>query len=119
MADFEQYKQSLLKFRERLIHSVGALEEAIREDVSTPGDISSVPTHPADNDAEGVENHIALAENEQGLLEQVEEALSRLEQGTYGHCQSCGCEIPEARLEALPYTAQCVNCAAATQAASG
>ena len=96
MADFEQQKRTLLQLRERLIHAVGSLEEAIRQDVATPGDITRVPTHPADNDAEGIDNNIALAETEQGLLEQVEDALSRIEQGTYGRCQACDREIPAA-----------------------
>jgi RNA polymerase-binding transcription factor DksA len=107
----------LLQQRERLIQTVGHLEDAIREDVNTVGDLSKVPTHPADNDAEGIDQNIALAATEEGLLEQVEAALGRIENGTYGHCETCGRAIPEARLEILPYTAYCVQCAAVHQAA--
>jgi DnaK suppressor protein len=118
MSDFEQHKRVLLQVRERLIRTVGRLEEAIREDVSAIGDISRLPTHLADNDADGIDQNIALAATEEGLLEQVEAALTRIEQGDYGRCQSCEGPIPAARLEALPYTAFCVSCAAASEAES-
>jgi DnaK suppressor protein len=43
-------------------------------------------------------------------LSSIERALHRLEKGTYGVCQSCGEEIDSARLEALPYAEQCIDC---------
>lgn len=46
------------------------------------------------------------------LLAQVEYALSKLDDGTYGRCDSCGQPIAPARLEALPYANLCVNCKA-------
>lgn len=42
-------------------------------------------------------------------------ALDRLEEGTYGECASCGKAIAPARLEAIPYTALCVDCASAQE----
>jgi RNA polymerase-binding transcription factor DksA len=45
-------------------------------------------------------------------LEQVERALAKLDQGTYGTCDSCGGPIPVKRLEALPESTLCVRCAA-------
>jgi RNA polymerase-binding transcription factor DksA len=62
----------------------------LREDVVKPGDISSVPTHPADQDVEGLDSEIAISQNEEMLLEQVEAALERIEAGAYGVCQQCG-----------------------------
>jgi DnaK suppressor protein len=43
-------------------------------------------------------------------LAQVERALFRLKQGTYGQCESCGKRIPVARLNALPYSTFCIEC---------
>lgn len=111
MGDFERQKQALLKMRERLIRTVGSLEESIREDVTAPGDISTLPTHLADHDAEGIDRDIVLAETQEGLLEQVEAALERMEHGTYGRCQGCGKPIAPDRLAALPYTSYCIECA--------
>jgi RNA polymerase-binding protein DksA len=110
-ADVERYKARLVEMRARLMHEVSDIENAIIEDVTAPGDLSTLPTHLADFDAEGLDRNLALAENEAGILREVEAALERIEQGTYGKCQQCGEEIAAARLDALPYTPFCVRCA--------
>jgi DnaK suppressor protein len=51
-----------------------------------------------------------LAELDSRELSQIERALVRLKQGTYGVCESCGHKIPVGRLNALPYTTLCINC---------
>ncbi len=52
-------------------------------------------------------------------LRQIEEALARFEEGTYGTCERCGKEIDIARLEAIPYTAFCLRCAEARDYRAG
>ena len=44
-------------------------------------------------------------------IAQIETALSRIEDGTYGECATCGAEIAPARIEAVPHAAQCIKCA--------
>jgi RNA polymerase-binding transcription factor len=105
------YKARLLALRKRLLREVDTTEEALREDVVKAGDLSSVPTHPADQDSEGLDAQLAIAQNEEQMLEEVEAALERIEAGTYGTCQKCGREIGKQRLEAIPYTSLCVECA--------
>jgi len=56
------------------------------------------------------ERDLALLGNLRRTLEQVDAALRRLEAGTYGLCEVCGEPIDRARLETLPYAAQCLNC---------
>ena len=56
------------------------------------------------------EHEISLANNSRGLLTQVERALSRIEDGSYGHCESCGKAIPKPRLQAFPRATLCVSC---------
>jgi DnaK suppressor protein len=51
-----------------------------------------------------------LAELDARELHQIERALQRLKQGTYGVCEGCGCKIPVGRLNALPYTTLCIAC---------
>jgi DnaK suppressor protein len=51
-----------------------------------------------------------LAELDARELHQIERALQRLKQGTYGICEGCGCKIPVGRLNALPYTTLCIAC---------
>jgi DnaK suppressor protein len=48
--------------------------------------------------------------NQQALLTEVEDALKRIEDGTYGKCVNCGRPIPEKRLEAIPWAARDVKC---------
>jgi DnaK suppressor protein len=105
---FELY---LLRLRNRLLREVDSAEEALREDVVKPGDITSVPTHPADQDVEGLDSEIAIAQNQELLLEQVDAALARIRAGTYGICQQCECAIDVVRLQAVPYAARCIDCA--------
>ena len=44
------------------------------------------------------------------MLESIEEALARIENGTYGTCERCGKQIAEERLEAIPYATRCIDC---------
>lgn len=61
-------------------------------------------------DSSGEEIASQLAELEAKELAQVERALRRLKQGTYGQCESCATKIPIARLNALPYSTLCIKC---------
>jgi DnaK suppressor protein len=107
----DRFNLQLLELRTRLVREVGMAEEALREDVVKPGDITSVPTHPADQDVEGLDAEIGIAENEELLLEQVNAALERFRAGTYSVCQQCGRTIDEERLHAIPYSSCCIDCA--------
>jgi DnaK suppressor protein len=60
-----------------------------------------------------------LAELEARELSQIERALSRMRQGSYGICEGCQCKIPVARLNALPYTTLCVVCQREVEAYGG
>jgi RNA polymerase-binding protein DksA len=101
----------LFKMRARLMREVGMIEEELREDVLAPGDPSPISSHPADEDIEGFDEQVALAQNEEQLLEEVEAALERIEAGSYGTCEVCGREISKQRLHALPHAARCIDCA--------
>ena len=56
------------------------------------------------------ERDLSLSNNVKDLLEKVEAALHKIEQGTYGICDACKRPIPEERLKALPYATLCVEC---------
>ena len=59
-----------------------------------------------------LEKELTLDENTKYLLNQVEHALVLIKKKKYGICENCGDAIPVARLEALPYSANCRDCAA-------
>jgi RNA polymerase-binding transcription factor DksA len=77
------------------------------------GGLSNVPVHLADLGTHAAEEDVnfSLAENEAGIIEQIDLALARIGQGTFGRCEGCGKDIPKERLEAVPYTRYCVGCA--------
>ena len=52
-----------------------------------------------------------LVGNGKNALDEIEAAIGRIEDGSYGRCETCGVQIAKARLEALPYAAQCIRCA--------
>ena len=54
---------------------------------------------------------VATLERERQTLREIESALGRMKSGHYGTCESCGTQIPEARLRALPWARLCVPCA--------
>ena len=53
---------------------------------------------------------MTFEENERGELEDVRAAIKRLDAGTYGECERCGCAIPVNRLEAVPAANMCIQC---------
>ena len=73
-------------------------------------DVFDIPVHPRDlaTDAAEPEVEAATLENEGQMLGEVNAALARIETGT---CASCGKAIAQERLNAVPYTRQCVRCA--------
>ena len=56
------------------------------------------------------EHEMSLANNSRDLLSQVERALARIDDGSYGHCERCGNAIPKPRLQAFPRATLCVSC---------
>jgi DnaK suppressor protein len=71
----------------------------------SPGDSADVAF-----EASSDEMTSQLAELDARELEQIERALARLKQGTYGLCEGCGGKIPVGRLNALPYSTLCIAC---------
>ena len=110
-ASLEAHRTRLLTLRDRLTNQITEMIEQVPDLINPPGDASTVPTHNADRDTEGLEKEVALVNNEEGILEQVRSALSRIDEGTYGRCTECGREIAEERLKAIPYTPHCIQCA--------
>ncbi|KMJ58386.1 hypothetical protein AB685_10855 [Bacillus sp. LL01] len=96
--NLEKMKESIEKKRENSI-----LDESMRE--STGEITSGIGNHLAEGNAERVdrEQEQTFEQIDEKLLGEIEEALTRMEEGTYGTCVDTGEEIPYERLEALPY----------------
>lgn len=113
--EIETFRQVLLGLRSRLRGDLDQMtDEALRRtQPESSGNLSNVPLHMADVGTENYDQEftLGLIENEQGTLEQVHEALGRINAGTFGRCQECGDPIAKPRLQALPYTPHCIQCA--------
>jgi len=113
--DLDSYRQQLLDLRSRLRGDVSHLtSEALRRTGGeASGSLSNTPIHMADLGTDNFEQEftLGLIENEEQALDEIAGALERLAQKTFGSCELCQKEIPRARLQALPYTRYCVECA--------
>lgn len=110
----EPFRQSLRELQVRLRGELDQMtNEALRLDDAGNSNLSNVPLHMADVGTENFDQEftLGLIENEQETLEMVNEALERIEKGTYGSCLECQGPIAKPRLEAIPYTPYCIECA--------
>lgn len=111
----EAFHSELVRMMKRLGADLGGLrDEALQATGGeASGGLSNVPLHMGDLGSRQAEENltITLVGTEEQLLEDIDAALTRIEQGTYGACEECQAEIPLERLEALPYTRYCVKCA--------
>jgi RNA polymerase-binding transcription factor DksA len=111
----EKNRQRLMELAARLkSDEPGVAGDALRQssgDVS--GNLSNVPLHLADlgTDAFEQEMSASLLTNSRQLQTEVAAALERIEQDKFGKCEQCGRDIGEGRLQAVPYTRYCVECA--------
>jgi RNA polymerase-binding protein DksA len=113
--ELESFRETLLSLRARLRGDLDQMtDEALkRNQPDSSGNLSNVPLHMADVGTENYDQEftLSLIENEQETLEQIQFALTRIEAGTYGRCQECEGSIARPRLQALPYTRYCIECA--------
>ncbi len=111
---WEEETKMLLQARRHLVRQLGGegspgQEISMRESVT---DLSFADNHPADLGSENFERSkdLSLREHSQIRLRLVDEALARIDQGTYGACLRCGEKISPERLKAVPEAAFCRRC---------
>lgn len=110
---------TLNKFRAHLSAALERLEAEVAEHDAEDRELQSEATgenayrdHMADQGSATFERELdmSLEENLRNALEAVRNAIARLDAGSYGVCERCGCDIPEARLEAVPTATMCISC---------
>jgi len=107
-ADIENFKSMLLAKRNGILGDVVSMEdEALRSEKT---ELSNMPIHMADlaTDNYDIENTLSLMECERKLLIEIDDALARIEEGTYGICEGSDEPISKERLEAIPWARYCV-----------
>lgn len=83
-----------------------------RSPIEASGDISAHSTHMADQGTDNFDRELALnlASSRQESLYDIEDAIRRIDEGSYGACESCGGAIERPRLKALPFAKKCMSC---------
>jgi RNA polymerase-binding protein DksA len=108
--DLDERRGELLGLRARVL---GAAHDIVEGDVDD-GELSNAAgdQHLADHATEMVDREVdeSLEENAEQIVYEIDRALAKIDDGTYGHCARCGQEIPAERLDAVPYATLCVSC---------
>ena len=102
----QTFKDALLKKRTEILGTGGIKPlQASMDNNTRQGDM-------ADQASGNNEVHIALKlkQTDAKILQAIEEALVRMDKGTYGICRDCGERVASARLEAIPWTRVCITC---------
>ncbi|MDP3973135.1 MAG: TraR/DksA C4-type zinc finger protein [Candidatus Nanopelagicales bacterium] len=113
--DLEAIRRQLIADRDRLLAEVSATESEIAGLVADSGDGSGDDLVDAGSKAFEREHEMALADVARDSLLQVTRALGRLDDNTYGDCETCGKPISRERLLAFPRATQCLACKAAEE----
>jgi DnaK suppressor protein len=109
------HRERLLALRARLLGDMAQMEDnALNKDRSRT---TTMPINMAElgSDNSDQELTLSLLGSDKNALDQVEAAIARLEEGSYGRCEECGGKIPGPRLEAIPYATLCIQCASAQE----
>jgi RNA polymerase-binding transcription factor DksA len=115
LSPFEQrQKEKLLALKDTLLDSMNGVAKDSLRSRAEGSEASAFGMHQADAGSDAYDRDFALSllSQEQDSLYEIDEALKRIENGTYGVCEMSGKAIPHARLEALPFTRYTVECQA-------
>ncbi len=105
-------KQKLLQLRDAVVDSMAGVAQGTLRSRAEGSEASAFGMHQADAGSDAYDRDFALSllSQEQDALYEIDEALKRIELGTYGKCEMSGKSIPHARLEAIPFARFTVEC---------
>ena len=109
--DVNQFRDLLQEERRRVLHAIeylhkenpGSIEDETEDE--TTGHIAETATATLDREID-----YTLEENSENVLASIDDALARIDLGTYGTCVNCGKPISEERLAAIPWATTCIDC---------
>jgi RNA polymerase-binding protein DksA len=111
--DIDRFREALIEERQRVTAAIENLHDehpgSMAED---SGEEAVFDNHLADTATETYDRELdyTLEENSEHVLADIDAALRRIEEGTYGICTNCDKRIAEERLEARPWATLCINC---------
>ncbi|MEM4230767.1 MAG: TraR/DksA family transcriptional regulator [Candidatus Pacearchaeota archaeon] len=110
----EDIKKILLKMKEEIIRDINTIRESEHAEHNEVGDEYDLASQERER-----ELGIIMSAQEKNKLMAIEDALRRIEEGTYGYCEECGEKISKQRLKAVPFATLCVSCKAKKEAREG
>ena len=110
--DLDAFKSRLTEERSRVAAAIDYLEFENAGSMEDEGEEAGIGNHLAETASATLDREIdySLEENSAHVLTAIDDALARIDDGTFGTCLTCGKEIDRERLEALPYATQCIDC---------
>jgi RNA polymerase-binding protein DksA len=108
------YRKSLIKRKNEILDGINHISEDTlkKSQKDAAGDISGYTFHMADVATDNYDREFSLgiASNEREMLYELDDAMKRIEEGTFGVCEDCKSPITKTRLRAIPYARLCLNC---------
>jgi DnaK suppressor protein len=101
--DLQRYKNLLIETRNRSKDEINRMVQVVLDGAQALGEHDRKVS-------ESIDKELVLEHTEETMRKAVLDALQRIDEGTFGHCQQCGASILKARLDVIPFTAYCVNC---------
>jgi len=100
----EEIKEKLLEEKKEIERWIDESKETlqINIDVGDEADMATIDTTQ--------ESHLQAVDTKRGRLREIIHALEKIENGTYGYCESCNCKLPISRIKALPVARYCIKC---------
>lgn len=112
--ELNDFKKLVLKRKDEILEDIKHISDDTlkKSQKEASGDISGYSYHMADvaTDSYDREFSLGLASNERKLLYELDDALKRIEEGTFGICEECKVHINKSRLKAVPQARLCVKC---------
>jgi len=112
--DAEYFKKLIMQIKEKVIDEIKHISDDTlkKSQKDASGDISGYTYHMADvaSDAYDREFSLGLASNERQSLYELDDAIKKIEEGTFGICEECKSLISKTRLKVVPFARLCVKC---------
>ncbi len=106
--EIKAFRKLLLERRAQIRGNVSQMGEQALKGTGQDFSVDHMADYGSDNYEQ--EFTLGLIENEQEVLREIDAALDRIEDGTFGDCEVCGKKIQKARLKAIPYARLCLEC---------
>jgi DnaK suppressor protein len=110
--DAAGFREELLAERRRVVDAIENLHSENPGSIEDETEDSPLDNHLAETATVTVDREIdyTLEENSEHVLAAIDAALKKIEDGTFGKCETCGQDIAEERLAAIPWATQCIDC---------